>query len=163
MASKYAVLDEQLGIAFGKSGALMLATSGGRFHYASNHVSSTRHLSDKQVERLEEFLSRHGEQLGSETVASIRERYLAPRPAEPRRKLDSPPPAPAEPRVEIIQGPELFLQQSLPPKETRPFQRPDTLVGLPSPSAMRPMQSTSSAPVTATATEPTRAFPYAVD
>lgn len=77
--SKYVVQDEQLGIAFGKSGALLFASSGGRYLYASNHVSSTRHLSDQQVARLEEFLSRHRNVLGAETVASIRERYLTRR------------------------------------------------------------------------------------
>lgn len=93
--------DEQLGIQLGKNGAVRFASSTGRYLYASNHVSSTRHLSDKQVERLEEFLSRHAEQLGSDRIADIRLRYLAPRSSEPRRAPSSPPPAPESPDVEV--------------------------------------------------------------
>jgi ABC-type Zn2+ transport system substrate-binding protein/surface adhesin len=89
-ANKYVVLDEQLGIAFGKSGALLFASSGGRYLYASNHVSTTRHLSDQQVARLEEFLSRHRKALGPETVASIRERYLIRRDIKSRHKQTNP-------------------------------------------------------------------------
>ena len=157
--------DEQLGIKLGRNGAVRFASSTGRYLYASNHVSSTRHLSDKQVERLEEFLSRHAEQLGSERISVIRLRYLAPRSSEPRRALSSPPPSPESPDVEVED--ETGQQQQQPQQQSqqqqqqpRAQQEGDDAVKLPNtPQTMRPMHIIDVDAVAA----PNRQFAYAVE
>ena len=151
--------DEQLGIKLGRNGAVRFASSTGRYLYASNHVSSTRHLSDKQVERLEEFLSRHAEQLGDERISVIRLRYLAPRSSDPRRALSSPPPSPESPDVEVEED-ETGQQQQQQPNQPRAQQERDDAVKLPNtPQTMRPMHIID---VDAVAS-PNRQFAYAVE